>query len=58
MPQHRVGAGPVHAALGQLGAPEVVAASDDDRDLCTGRNDVGNLPGNGRFIQRAVRECR
>ena len=33
---HVVGAGPVHAALLELGAAEEVAAADDDRDLDAG----------------------
>jgi hypothetical protein len=42
---HVVGAGPVHAALGDLGAAEEVAAADDDRDLHAAVDDVAHLPG-------------
>ena len=44
---HVVGAGAVHAALGQFGAAEEVAAADDDRDL-----DVGN--GGGDLLGHAA----
>jgi hypothetical protein len=45
---HVVGTGVVHPALGQLGAAEVVAAADHDRDLDAGLHDVGDLAGDVR----------
>ena len=42
---HVVGPAPVHAALGQLGTTEEVAAADDDRDLDAGVDDLGDLAG-------------
>jgi hypothetical protein len=42
---HVVGAGAVHAALGDLRAAEEVAAADDDRDLHAAADDVAHLPG-------------
>src|SRR5205085_12511848 len=42
---HVAGAGAVHAAFLQLGAPEEVAAADDDGNLRTARDDLGDLPG-------------
>src|SRR5205807_9722454 len=40
---HVVGAAAVHAALGELGTAEVVAAAHDDGDLDAGADDVGDL---------------
>ena len=42
---HVVGAGPVHAALLELGAAEEVAAAGDDRDLDAGALHGGDLAG-------------
>jgi hypothetical protein len=42
---HVVGPRPVHAALGDLGAAEEVAAAHDDRHLHAGVHHVADLPG-------------